>query len=638
MSAGGTDTTAVDREREFRTLLLHIAVSCPYDAGELSTRISRPQQAIHEDLTALMQEGSVHLHDGVLRTSAAARLVAESAGTELREVQEQVLAELRTGVAARPTTLIALAESGCAAEALIDLLIRATSTHPDEAGLAAALGMVARARGESDDTLMLRRATDAAARSRPDEVLALTEKLLDSPSSDTATQTSAALLAAAAHIQSNRLERALALYRHVGEERIGVDAAWAVVAAIGRGDLPAARQWREAMAQNGLTNRAAGLTDFADGLIASTEGFGDRALELLAGSVSTLASLGDEVLLPETPAAIAALVAFGRGEPAAAEIVLERALRLELGGEPGRRRHLLLIAWGLMMRGGLDAAERRIAELQDPRELCDRDLLLYWCLRGGLARRRSDLPAMREAWREIRRHSFGLQITLYDLIPFGEMLVLAARLRDSAHISRMLQAATELLATMGEPVLWSTPLHWHGVQAAFQAEDPAALIPYANALVRAGEASRYAATLAVAGGTWLDVLRGEVDFDSVAASARALAGSGHTWEASRLAGQAALQHPERESALSMMQLAREIIKDQGGSEGRTATSPSVLTAREVEVASLVLEGQGYRAIGEQLFISPKTVEHHIARIRTRIGASSRADLLEKLHDLLSERG
>lgn len=637
MSAAGTDTTTEDREREFRALLLHIAVSCPYDAGELSSRISRPQQAIHEDLTALMREGAVHLHDGVLRTSAAARVVSEAGSAELREVQGQVLAELATGVAARPTTLIALAESGCADEALIDMLIRATSTHPDESGLAAALGTVARARGEREETLMLRRAADAAARSRPDEVLALTEKLLDGGPADPGTQAEAALLAAAAHIQSNRLERALALYRHVGEERIGVDAAWAVVAAIGRGDLPAARAWRTAMSQNGLTNRAAGLTDFADGLIASAEGASDHALELLAGSVSTLASLGSDALLPETPAAIAALIAFGRGEPAAAEIVLERALRLELGGEPGRRRHLLLIGWGLMMRGQLDTAERRIAELDEPGSLCDRDLLLHWCLRGGIARRRSDLPAMREAWREIRRHSFGLQITLYDLLPLGEMLVLAARLRDSAHITRMLQAATELLAAMGDPVVWSTPLQWHGVQAAFQAEDPAALIPYANALVRAGEGSRYAATLAVAGRTWLDVLRGEVVFESVATSARALAGSGHTWEASRLAGQAALQHPERESALSMMQLAREIIKDQGGGQGMPASSPSVLTAREVEVASLVLEGQGYRAIGEQLFISPKTVEHHVARIRTRIGATSRADLLEKLHDLLTDR-
>ena len=51
----------------------------------------------------------------------------------------------------------------------------------------------------------------------------------------------------------------------------------------------------------------------------------------------------------------------------------------------------------------------------------------------------------------------------------------------------------------------------------------------------------------------------------------------------------------------------------------------------------VLEGHGYRAIGERLFISPKTVEHHVARIRSRLGATSRGELLERLHDILVGR-
>ncbi|MDN2502667.1 helix-turn-helix transcriptional regulator, partial [Nocardia nova] len=67
---------------------------------------------------------------------------------------------------------------------------------------------------------------------------------------------------------------------------------------------------------------------------------------------------------------------------------------------------------------------------------------------------------------------------------------------------------------------------------------------------------------------------------------------------------------------------------------RTATpepaAASVLSEREREVAELVLLGLTYREIGARLYISAKTVEHHVARIRRRIGAGSRSELLSML--------
>lgn len=622
-----------DRERERRAILLQIAVTCPCDAAELSRRIARPAQALHEDLKTLIDDGTVHIHDGSLRTSAATRIIAEATANELREIYDQVLAELASGLPARPALLVALAESGCADEALLHLLIRTVGESSDDAAALSALSTVARIRGCGEDELRLLRASDAATRGRTEHVLSLTDGLLASHSPQTASR--AAILAAGAHTQENRLERASALYRHVGTERIQHDGAWAVLAALGQGNLAEAHQWRAAMGNDSLTSQAAGLIDLADGLLSSVTGNGDGALDLLARSVSTLAPIGSHLRLPETPAALAALVAIGRGEPATAEVLLERALRSELGGKVGRRRHMLLISWSLMVQGRMDAAERTVDEIGGIAELGDRDQLLYWCLRVGIARRRTDLVAMREAWREVRGHTFGMGMTLYDLLPLGELMVVAARLRDSSRVREMVQQAMQLLTDLNGPIVWAAPLHWHGVQAAFQAEDPSALIPHANALVRAEKTSVYAATLAQAGNTWLEVLRREADFQSVEASARALANSGHVWDAARLAGQAALQHPEREGALSMMQLAREINKD----HQRTAVSApksSVLTSRELEVGRLVLDGQGYRAIGEQLFISPKTVEHHVARMRSRLGATSRGELLEKLHDAVTE--
>ena len=50
-----------------------------------------------------------------------------------------------------------------------------------------------------------------------------------------------------------------------------------------------------------------------------------------------------------------------------------------------------------------------------------------------------------------------------------------------------------------------------------------------------------------------------------------------------------------------------------------------LSKREHEVLRLVAEGLTNAAIGERLFISPKTAEHHVGRIRQKLGLRSRAE-------------
>ena len=71
-------------------------------------------------------------------------------------------------------------------------------------------------------------------------------------------------------------------------------------------------------------------------------------------------------------------------------------------------------------------------------------------------------------------------------------------------------------------------------------------------------------------------------------------------------------------------------KDQGSGNGAVQPDASVLSEREKEVARLVLEGKTYREIGETIYISPRTAEHHIARMRRRLGAENRSDLLVRL--------
>ena len=52
--------------------------------------------------------------------------------------------------------------------------------------------------------------------------------------------------------------------------------------------------------------------------------------------------------------------------------------------------------------------------------------------------------------------------------------------------------------------------------------------------------------------------------------------------------------------------------------------PARLTSREVEVLGLVASGMTSTKIAKELFVSPRTVEAHLASIYHKLGVSSRA--------------
>lgn len=62
----------------------------------------------------------------------------------------------------------------------------------------------------------------------------------------------------------------------------------------------------------------------------------------------------------------------------------------------------------------------------------------------------------------------------------------------------------------------------------------------------------------------------------------------------------------------------------GESRGRRAANPGGLSAREVDVLRLAAKGLSTKDIAEQLYISPKTADHHIQHVYTKIGVSTRA--------------
>ncbi|MCR8556951.1 helix-turn-helix transcriptional regulator [Mucilaginibacter sp. BJC16-A38] len=57
-----------------------------------------------------------------------------------------------------------------------------------------------------------------------------------------------------------------------------------------------------------------------------------------------------------------------------------------------------------------------------------------------------------------------------------------------------------------------------------------------------------------------------------------------------------------------------------------------LSAREVEVLLLILEGHTYKSAGEALFISEKTVDAHMRNVYTKVGVRNKISLFKKLYN------
>ena len=189
--------------------------------------------------------------------------------------------------------------------------------------------------------------------------------------------------------------------------------------------------------------------------------------------------------------------------------------------------------------------------------------------------------------------------------------------------------------------MWATQLHWSLLHAAIIDENTAAAEEHAAALAVNRERSRYCAILSSAAECWLDVVAGKVDADRVEEAARSLHAVGLWWDASRLAGQAAIRTSDRQAMVRLLDCAR-LLQGRPVSARRSPESDAPVLAedagklsdREREVAQLVLEGMTYKQVGDRLFISAKTVEHHMARMRQRLGSTSRSDLLAQLRHIM----
>lgn len=376
-------------------------------------------------------------------------------------------------------------------------------------------------------------------------------------------------------------------------------------------------------------------------LIGSAHG----ALAELIRASEMYSSSGSNGPVPELPAVIAAIVAINLGELDVAHSVLDAALHEDHGGRWAHDRLVLWRAWVSLQQEHAQDVETAVqAILPTARSLSPRDKLLFDSISIAIARRYHDMPALVTAWRGARESLLRARFDLFSFLPLGEFVLTAARVGDTDRLQPHFAEALGQMTRLGSPPVWSAHLHWTGIQQAILLGRPKDLAPHARALVDAAPHNRLAATMAQAGRVWTSVLAGSVDADQVEKAALGLATVGLAWDGARLAGHAAARSDDRRVISRLLACARRLHPREDmrptAVEEETPTPKSrshmELSPREREVAALVIEGMTYAEIGSSIFISPRTAEHHIARIRRRLGATTRSDLIAKLRLVIDD--
>ena len=346
------------------------------------------------------------------------------------------------------------------------------------------------------------------------------------------------------------------------------------------------------------------------------------------------------VVLPDTPHALGALAAATAGDCASAEHLLTRAFDARVGGPVAVDRHRLLLAWVRMRTGRYDTALLELGRLAGA-ALPGRERLLLAALAAGVARRSGDIAKLRDAWTTVEPVLARRAVDLFAVEAVEELLVAATRLRREAKVGPALDQLAETVTGLGTPPTWAATVEWIRLQLAVAAENGAAVAEAAQRLAPvAATAGARQRAMGVAAEHWARVFAGDVsDPDAVIAAAQALATEAELpWEGSRLVGQAAIRTTDAGAARRLLEKARELSSVEITVGGERAGQHAGLSEREVEVARMVLAGDTYREIGARLFISPKTVEHHVARIRTKLGATTRAEFLAALREALGDGG
>ncbi len=411
------------------------------------------------------------------------------------------------------------------------------------------------------------------------------------------------------------------LYRWLGSDNVAAETLSAVTALLAVGDRTAA----SAIAAVGDGQPPVGVRAVRSlairGLLASVGGTddggpGDGVDLVVRGLAAAVPSRSGPAATRTLHAAVA--LALNSGDVHAA-----RTLRAAAGESAAGA---LLEAEIALSSGDLESVTRLLPTAESIGMV---DRLRVHAIRLGLARRNGDVPALTALWPEGLSLLAATEVDLYLLRPLAEFWQAAARLADTASIDRYITAADRLLDALDNPVTWSAPWHFAGVRAAVIARDAEFAAERQRRLDATTAQHARASGLATAARTWSALTfeqAGNITDDRVAGAVSALRSNGLIWEAVHLAGIAGLHAADPSAAADLLETARSVDADRR----RPRPVDGLLTDREAEVARELLQGFTYREIGARLFISAKTVEHHVSRIRRRLDAGSRSELMSAL--------
>ena len=566
---------------------------------------------------------------------AAAHLVGAARHHEL---EKSLLRTQLDSSTLSPHLALELAEHGLRDDALARWLRERTADGRGDPTVGVQMHRAAVAAGANDmraalaDALAVTGDTAGAA--------ALTDELLSS--TDGGERAAGVRIAASVAAYNGNYVHAAELFDWLGPYPDAMVGSAAALVYTATGDVHAARAALQSAQAGPPTATARKARSLAEGILLTVDGPYPAAAFRLGQALA--AEHTAATVMPDSASALVTLAALNNGDPVRARSVIDRAVREDRDGELEplfTSRHLLLRGWLRMQAGQFGAASADADAVGVSR---GRDALWAAALRTAIARRGGDTGALHAHWSAGMEALAESSVDLFSLLPLGELWVAGARLRQQERLKPALEQGFGVLAALGDPTAWAPTLHWSGVHAGILAGDPAAVAPHGQALTAMAEQSVFAAALAAAGRTWLRVLANQVNADEVIAAAGGLARFGLASDATRLAGQAALAAEDTKTSALMLQAARDLklsagadgepSPNSGEPERRPRPASTKLSDREREVAELLLLGMPYRDIGAQLFISAKTVEHHVARIRRRLGAESRSEMLSMLRALL----
>jgi DNA-binding CsgD family transcriptional regulator len=432
----------------------------------------------------------------------------------------------------------------------------------------------------------------------------------------------AAGVAAAGAAADGALLEAAARWRGVGSAldgaaaaraggRAALAAALAGDVATAIGDLATAREQLPDPAPRGLTVLLGG----AGAVVEAVGGALDKASRHLAGLAA--ASVAPDPMAAERLDELAVILTAAGGD-----LEVARAMLRAIPGEPtGRAR--LVGAW-LDLRTGHVGSAREALTAVARTPLLRRDALLGAAVTVGLARRTGDAAVTAATWARVAPVVAGTDVELLLLDVWGELSVVAEQVSPTDR-DLVVEAMRTALDRAGSP-WWGVAIdRWWQLERAVVADDAAAAADAAQALTALAAQHPRLQGRAAAATAWAAVLAGRVCPEMVDAAAARLADDGLRDEAAALLRAAAQRTEDPAATRRLLGAGRGLRPGQGGPR-----ADGLLSDREREVGALVLDGLTQKEIGARLYISPKTVEQHVARMRQKLAASNRAALVAAL--------